>query len=86
MANFERKPNTGAIFKNDKKTNEKQPDYRGTIDVDGKEKEVALWVRESKNGKKFFSVSVIDPYERKNPFKEGNTIETGPVGGADLPF
>lgn len=37
---METKNNTGAIFKNDKKTNEKQPDYRGKVNVNGKEMEI----------------------------------------------
>jgi hypothetical protein len=82
MANFERKPNTGAIFKNDKKQGS-QPDYRGTIDVDGKEKEISLWVKEGKKGK-FFSVSIGEPYKKKEYINE--RIETGDVGGSDLPF
>lgn len=58
---MENKLNTGAIFKNDKKTNEKQPDYRGKVNVNGKEMEVALWVKQGKNGS-FFSASFSEPY------------------------
>jgi uncharacterized protein (DUF736 family) len=50
--------NKGVVFKNDKKGNEKAPDYKGTIDIEGKEFEIALWVRTSqKDGSKFFSTS-----------------------------
>jgi len=38
---MENKLNTGAIFKNDKKTTDKHPDYRGKVNVNGKEMEVA---------------------------------------------
>jgi len=58
---MENKTNTGAIFKNDKKTNEKQPDYRGKVNVNGKEMEVALWVKQGKNGS-FFSAAFSEPY------------------------
>jgi len=47
---MENKTNTGAIFKNDKKTSDKQPDYKGKVNVNGKEMEVALWVKQGKNG------------------------------------
>lgn len=60
---MENKTNTGAIFKNDKKTNEKQPDYRGKVNVNGKEMEVALWVKKSNGGgNTFFSAAFSEPY------------------------
>jgi len=78
---METKTNTGAIFKNDKKTNEKQPDYRGKVNVNGKEMEVALWVKQGKAGS-FFSASFSEPYV-------ASTEERRPVGDSiddDLPF
>lgn len=39
-----------AIFRNDKRGNDKAPDYRGTLNVDGKEFKVSLWLREKKDG------------------------------------
>jgi len=61
---MEQKMNSGAIFKNDKKTSEKAPDYKGKIDVNGQEFALALWVRESKTGTKYFSVKVEEPYSK----------------------
>lgn len=59
---MEQKNNTGAIFKNEK-TSDAQPDYRGKITVDGKQWEIALWVRESQaNSKKYFSAAIKEPY------------------------
>ena len=52
--------NRGAIFKNDK-TADNQPDYTGKINVDGVEKRIALWVRESAKGTKYMSASISDP-------------------------
>ena len=51
---MEQKNNTGAIFKNDYKKTETQPDYKGkaVIENNGVEKEVALWLNESKSGVK----------------------------------
>jgi uncharacterized protein (DUF736 family) len=81
----ENKINTGAIFKNTKKSTAMQPDYRGVINCDGKEKEIALWVKESKSGMKYFSASLSDPFQKttestapaESPFKESED---------DLPF
>jgi len=54
--------NRGAIFKNEYKKSENHPDYRGTINVDGVDKEISLWVKKSKAGKNFFSASIQEPY------------------------
>lgn len=59
---MENKPNTGAIFKNDKKTSANQPDYRGKVNVNGKEMEIALWVKTSSAGNTYFSASFSEPY------------------------
>lgn len=50
--------NRGVLFRNDKGGNEKRPDYTGEINVDGKELRLAAWLRESKKGTKFLSLSV----------------------------
>ena len=76
---MENKTNTGAIFKNDKKTNEKQPDYRGKVNVNGKEMEVALWVKDTKTGEKFFSASFSEPYVAPTQSQPVQTDD-------DLPF
>jgi uncharacterized protein (DUF736 family) len=62
MINMETKNNTGAIFKNDKKTAETQPDYKGKVNVNGADMEVALWLKESKAGTKYFSATFQEPY------------------------
>jgi len=57
--------NSGVLFRNDKKTSEKAPEYTGKINVDGVDKEIAAWVKESKAGKKFFSIKVSEPYKKE---------------------
>jgi hypothetical protein len=69
--------NTGAIFKNDKKA-DNQPDYKGKINVKGEEFEIALWVKDGKNGK-FFSAKISEPY-KKDVFEGLEQPKT------DLPF
>lgn len=91
---METKTNTGAIFKNDKKQKETHPDYRGKINVEGKDFEMALWLKESAKGIKYFSVSISEPYTpnqslNQNEGREAlrNTIirESG-FDNNDLPF
>jgi hypothetical protein len=55
--------NSGVLFKNESE-NEKAPAYKGKINVEGKEYELAAWVREGKKGK-FMSLKVQEP--RKKP-------------------
>ena len=50
--------NSGALFKNDKKQSESHPDYKGTINVDGREYWLSSWLKFSKSGNKFMSLSV----------------------------
>lgn len=50
--------NRGVLFKNDKKGNEKAPDYKGQIDADGTEYWIAAWRKESKEGVPFLSISL----------------------------
>ena len=81
---METKNNTGAIFKNDKKTSESQPDYKGKVNVNGADMEVALWVKESKAGMKYFSATFQEPYVKPavlSPHAEPFTLEDD-----DLPF
>ena len=52
--------NRGALFRNDAKdpTDDRDRDYNGTLDVEGTEYWISGWVRTSKNGRKFLSLSV----------------------------
>jgi hypothetical protein len=50
--------NTGALFKNDKGGNERRPDYRGTINVNGTDYDLSAWLKSSKAGAKYMSLSV----------------------------
>ena len=50
--------NSGVLFKNDRKETERHPDYTGTwTDADGVEHWFSAWLKESKSGTKFMSVS-----------------------------
>jgi len=64
---METRNNTGAIFKNDNKKAENHPDYKGKVNVNGKDMEVALWMKTSAKGVKFFSVSFSEPFVKGEP-------------------
>jgi len=78
---METKMNTGAIFKNENKKAENHPDYKGKVNVNGKEMEVALWLKTSAKGLKFFSASFSEPYIKIEP-----QIKEYGDANDDLPF
>lgn len=45
----------GVLFRNHK-NNDKQPDFKGTLDIDGKTLEIAGWITESSNNIKYLSL------------------------------
>lgn len=50
--------NRGVLFKNDRKEKETHSDYNGTININGKEHYLNAWLKESKNGRRFMSLSI----------------------------
>lgn len=54
---YEQKDMTGVLFRNDKKTSDKQPSHRGSVTIGGVEYLLSAWVKEGKKGK-FFSLAV----------------------------
>jgi uncharacterized protein (DUF736 family) len=54
--------NKGALFRSqDKAEGDKKPDYTGKLNVAGKDYRLAGWLRESKTGTKFLSLSISEP-------------------------
>ena len=87
---METKVNSGTIFKNDKKTAENQPDYRGKINVDGKEWEISLWVKEGQKAGKYFSAAIKEPWVKPDEAKApARPVQTNLMNENDddgLPF
>ena len=52
--------NSGALFKNADKKTDKHPDYRGDINVGGVDHFISAWLKTSKNGTKYMSLSVTE--------------------------
>lgn len=87
MSNYDN-TNSGVLFKNDKKGNEKAPDYKGKINVNGKDYDLAGWLREGKTGN-FLSVKISEPYKKDSelptihkPVSQGQKIDKGLTGDA----
>ena len=80
--------NSGAIFKNSKKTSEKSPDYKGTVNVNGKDMEISLWLKESQKGTKYFSASFQEQFKKDSETKTypNQTKYTPKIEDDGLPF
>ena len=61
---YEQKDGSGALFKNDDKQSETHPDYKGTIRVGGQDYWLSSWIKTSKAGQKYMSLSA-QPKEKK---------------------
>ena len=61
--------NRGVLFPNDKKGNEKRPDFTGDINVGGTEYRLSAWKKASKQGNNFLSISVQLKEGQKIPVK-----------------
>ena len=75
--------NSGALFKNDRKEQEKQPDYKGSLTVNGSEYWISAWLNESKSGQKYMGLKVN--------LKEQQQAQAAPKNDAvdfddDVPF
>lgn len=58
--------NTGVLFKNES-PNEKAPAYKGKINVNGTDYQLAAWVKEAKSGKGKFMSLKIEPMRDAKP-------------------
>ena len=54
---YETKDNTGSLFRNNRKEKETHPDYSGTVRIDGHDMWISAWLREQKDGTKYFSLA-----------------------------
>ena len=85
--------NTGLLRRNDNKTEDRQPDFNGSCNVDGTEYRIAGWIREagpnSKTpGRKYFSLKFTakDQAVSYAPKPSPQPANAAPGFNNDLPF
>ena len=82
MSQYEQKDNAGALFINDKREKETQPNAKGSAMIGGVEYWVSAWTNTSSKGTKYQSLK----FERKDA-KFANTTELQSEGlSDDVPF
>lgn len=78
---------SGALFKNDKEGNEKRPDYKGNYtDRDGNEFYVSAWVKQSKKGDKFMSLSMQAKEKKEQAHTPKKEYQESDSESDSLPF
>lgn len=84
---YQQKDGQGSLFRNDKQGNEKRPDWRGSLTLDGKEYEVAGWERTSQKGTAYISLSGKPKQARQERQEAPQTQNTQPEEFNDsIPF
>lgn len=72
---------TNQIWKNRNKAGDKHPDWRGTLEYEGRMIEVALWERTTKTGTAYF-------YAKASPARERQAQNQAPrrIDDSEIPF
>ena len=83
---MEPKNNAGALFKNQHKTNDKQPDYKGDAIINGEPKQISAWINTSAKGLKYMSLTFQEPRDENKVKIEVKTEPLPPIVNNDLPF
>lgn len=79
MMAYEMKPNTGSLFKNDRKETDSHPDYKGSALIDGLgECWLDAWINTAKDGSKYMSLKLkpkngdqTGSYAKQQPARNG---------------
>lgn len=85
--------NTGILTKNDKDGNEKRPDYRGSINVNGQEFWLSAWIKAGRDGtklagQKYMSLTVQPKDSQPSQHQQDKQNGYAPQPGEDddIPF
>jgi hypothetical protein len=81
--------NKGALFKNQKKTTDRHPDYNGSVDVEGTEYWLSAWLNVAKSGMKYMKLALTKKEEQiVRPEGEGvkPVMKTSEITPDEIPF
>lgn len=63
--------NSGVLFRSDRKDNDRAPDYKGSIMVNGTDYWLSAWIKEGKSGK-FMGLAVSPKETQAQPVKQAS--------------
>ncbi len=82
--------NRGMLFTNNYKESDKHPDWKGKLNVGGKDFDLAGWKKTDKNGNPFISLSISEPYVKDEPKHDDIQIDDEdldkPIDMSEIPF
>lgn len=86
MSSTQQQPNKhgnfrASIFKNNFKKEDKQPDFTGSVEIEGQPYKIAMWERKDKNGNPFFSFGLTPDNFKTNKAKTSTPEDE--LGGGD---
>ena len=72
MSNYDN-TNTGVLFINKNRKEDKHPFLQGKINVEGKEYQLSGWIKDMKSGEKMYSLKLSEPFKKEEELQ--NTTE-----------
>lgn len=74
------------LFENDKGVNDKRPDRKGTLTMNGVEYTMSGWIKTDRTGKRFLSGQVEPKKERTPSAQTEPSAPKSPIEDEDIPF
>tara|TARA_R110000782_G_scaffold269497_2_gene367727 strand:+ start:1275 stop:1529 length:255 start_codon:yes stop_codon:yes gene_type:complete len=77
--------NKGVAFKNDYKTEDKHPYYKGKGNFKGQDFEFGIWIKENDKGK-FLTFAFSEPYKKEGSSAPQPPEDNDTINLSDIPF
>jgi hypothetical protein len=75
---FEHRPDSGSIFRNERAQNPAQPSHTGKAMIGGKTYKIAAWVKDKKDGGRYFSLK-FTPVEQQQQIDLEKPVASAPI-------